>query len=174
MRRHRTSAWVAAASVAVTMLAGVPAAFAAPSVVTSAGPLRDLHPAAHATDGAFARVYAVAPGDGSTSVYFVVTGLDPASVGTVYGAHVHIGPCVSGNGSAALGHYNAGTGGDPSPANEVWLDFTVRPGGFGVSSTVVPFEIAPGAAQSVVVHALPTQPGTGLAGGRIACLPVRF
>jgi hypothetical protein len=174
MRLRRTFGWAASASVAATLLAGVPAASAASSVVTAAAPLTDLMPAAHATDGAFARLYAIAPGDGNTYVYFVLTGLNPASVGTVYGAHVHVGPCVAGNGAAALGHYNTGTGGNPSPANEVWLDFTVRPGGVGVSSTVVPLEIAPGTAQSVVVHALATQPGTGVAGGRIACLPVKF
>lgn len=172
--RRRTFAWVAGATLAASLLAGVPSAAAARSVVTAAGPLTDLLPAAHATDGAYARVYAVAPGDANTYFYFVLTGLNPAHAGTVYGAHVHVGPCVAGNGPAALGHYNTGAGGDPSPANEVWLDFTVLAGGVGFSSTVVPFEIAPGTARSVVVHALATQPGTGIAGGRIACLPVQF
>lgn len=126
------------------------------------------------TDGAFARLYAVAPGDGSTYVALVVTGLNPAFVGMTYRAPVHVGPCVAGNGPAALGHYNSGTGGVPSPANEVWLDFTVLPGGFGVSRAIVPFEIAPGTARSVVVHEQATQTDTGFAGGRVACLPVPF
>jgi len=73
----------------------------------------------------------------------------------------------------ALGHYDTGTG-PPSPQNELWLDFTVRPGGVGVSAAIVPFEIAPSPAGSVFIHANATQPGTGIAGGRIACLPKAF
>lgn len=175
MRLPKASAWLAGASVAGMLLAGGAApASAAPSVVTAAAPLSDLHPAVHTTDTAHGRLYAFAPGNGTTYVYFVLTGLNPADAGKTYGAHVHVGPCVPYNGSAALGHYNTGAGGVPSPANEVWLDFTVLPGGVAYATAVVPFEIAPGTAQSVVVHADPTQPGTGLAGGRIACLPVRF
>jgi len=34
--------------------------------------------------------------------------------------------------------------------------------------------MASGAAQSVVIHALPTEEGTGIAGARLACLPVEF
>lgn len=156
------------------LLAVAPPASAARSFVSAAAPMTDLLPAVHATDGAYGRVYAVAPGDGRTYVYFVLTGLNPANAGKTYGAHVHVGPCVPFNGPAALGHYNTGTGGPPSTLNEVWLDFTVLPGGVGYATTVVPFEIAPGTARSVVVHADPTQPGTGLAGGRIACIPVQF
>ena len=174
MRLRRAFGLLAGVSIATTLGAGIPAAHAAPSVVSSAAPLSDLLPAASATDGAFGRLYAVARGDGTTYFVFVVTGLDPAYTGKTYGAHVHVGPCVAGNGPAALGHYNTGTGGDPSPDNEVWLDFTVLPGGIGVSRTIVPFEIAPGTARSVVVHEAATQPGTGLAGGRVACLPVQF
>ena len=174
MALHKTFGWLAGAFTASILLAGIPAAHAAPSVVTSAGPLADLLPAASGTDGAFGRLYAVARGDGTTYFVFVVTGLDPAYTGKIYGAHVHVGPCVAGNGPAALGHYNTGRGDVPSPGNEVWLDFTVLPNGVGVSQTIVPFEIAPGTAQSVVVHERATQPGTGLAGGRVACLPVQF
>ena len=159
---------------AAMLLAGATPASAAPSFVSAAAPMTDLSPAVHATDGAYGRVYSVAPGDGKTYVYFVLTGLNPSFVGKTYGAHVHVGPCVPYNGPAALGHYNSGTGGNPSPLNEVWLDFTVLPGGVGYATAVVPFEIAPGTARSVVVHADPTQPGTGIAGGRVACLPVQF
>lgn len=174
MRLRRTFTLLAGLTPAVTMLGVAPPAHAAPSVVRSSAALSDLSPVADATDGAYARLYAVAPGDGNAYVYFVLTGLSTASVGTTYGAHVHVGPCLAGSGAAALGHYNSGAGGAPSRLNEVWLDFAVRPGGVAVASTVVPFVIAPGAARSVVVHANPTQPGTGLAGGRIACLPVQF
>lgn len=174
MKAYRRFGRLAAMSVGAALLAGTAPAHASPSVVTAAGPLADLSSAANATDGADARLFAIAPGNGTTYVTLVVTGLDPAAAGTTYGAHVHVGPCIAGNGAAALAHYNSGTGGNPSPQNEVWLDFTVRPGGVGVARASVPFEIAPGAAQSVVVHANPTQPGTGVAGGRLACLPVQF
>ena len=171
---QRKLGWLAGLSAVATVLVGVSPAIAATSFVSTAAPLSDLSSASNATDGGYGRLYAVAPGDGNTYFVFVVTGLDPEAAGTTYGAHVHVGPCVPGNGAAALGHYNTGTGGDPSPENEVWLDFTVRPGGVGVAFATAPFEIEPGTAQSVVVHALPTEPGTGVAGGRIACLPVDF
>jgi Cu/Zn superoxide dismutase len=166
--------WLAGLAAAATVLVGVPPADAAPSYVSATAPLSDLSSAANATDGGYGRLYAVAPGDGNTYFVLVLTGLDPDAAGTTYGAHVHVGPCVAGNGAAALGHYNTGTGGPPSRQNEVWLDFTVRPGGVGVAYATAPFEIEPGTARSVVVHALPTEPGTGIAGGRIACLPVNF
>lgn len=174
MKLRRTFGRLAGASIGVTLLGGIAPAYATPSVITASGPLSDLSAAANATDGVQARVYAIAPGDGKTQMILVLTGLDPASAGQTYGVHVHVGPCVAGGGSAALGHYNTGAGSIPSPQNEVWLDFTVRPGGVAVSRTTTPFEIGPGTAQSVVVHANPTQPGTGVAGGRIACLPVQF
>jgi Cu/Zn superoxide dismutase len=169
----RTLTWVATAATAITLTSGAAPASAA-GVLSAAGPLSDLSAETHATDGASARLYAVEPGNGSTYFFFVVTGLDPAAAGTTYGAHVHTGSCVPGNGAAAGPHYNTGAGGAPSTDNEVWLDFTVRPGGVAVSRTTVPFEIAPGDAHSVVIHAQPTQHGTGNAGARIACLPVDF
>lgn len=171
MGKRKMLVLLAGASAALTFAAGVSPALASPSAVTASGPLRDLSSAAEPTDGAIGQVVAVAPGNGSTYVYLVLTGLNPASAGLTFGAHVHVGQCVAGNGAAAQGHYNTGT--TPSPQSEVWLDFTVLPGGVAVSQTVVPFEIPPGGAGAVVIHALPTAPG-GVAGGRIACLPVQF
>ncbi len=159
---------------ALALTLGAGPALAGPSVVRSAGPLRDLSSAPNPTDGAHGRLVAVAPGDGTTYLVFVVTGLDPEAAGSTLGAHVHVGPCVAGNGAAAGPHYNTGAGGPPSPENEVWLDFTILPGGVAYAYAVAPFEIAPGDAQSVVIHALPTEDGTGLAGARLACLPVKF
>lgn len=174
MKARRMFGWLVGISAAVTLTAVASPVEAAPSTVTAAGPLVDLSPAMNATDGARAQVHASAPGNGKTYFVFVVRQLDLASQGRTYGAHVHVGPCVPGNGAAALGHYNTGEGGSPSPQNEVWLDFTVRPGGVAVSRAIVPFEIPPGKARSIVIHANPTEPGTGAAGGRIACLPVEF
>lgn len=170
----RRLGWATGVSAAVALALGTSPALAGPSVVRAAAPLTDLSAAANPTDGAYGRLVAVARGDGTTSVVFVVTGLDPAAAGRTLGAHVHVGPCVAGNGAAAGPHYNTGAGRPPSPENEVWLDFTIQPGGVAYASTVVPFEIAPGTARSVVIHALPTEEGTGLAGARLACLPVAF
>jgi len=143
--------------------------------VQEGGQLRDLQPStANATDGATAYLWAVAIG-GETRFYAFFTGLDPEAAGTTFGVHVHVGPCVAGSGAAAGPHYN--TGGTPTTDTEVWLDFTVLPGGYGYSSTTVPFTIEPGDAQSIVIHAEPTQDGgptPGAAGGRQACLPVDF
>ncbi len=171
MQKRKMLVWLAGASAAVSLTVGAGPAFASPSVVTANRPLTDLSSDANATDGASAQVYAVAPGNGSTYVYLVLTGMDPASAGTTYGAHVHVGQCQAGNGAAAGPHYN--TGGPASPQTEVWLDFTVLPGGIAIGQTVVPFEIPAGGAGAVVVHALPTAPG-GAAGARIACIPVQF
>ncbi len=164
---------VAAAVLTAGLAMGTgPAVAEAPPLVYASGPLSDLAPsAANVTDEASAQVFAISFGD-STYFVFLLSGLDPDAAGERYGAHVHVGPCVAGNGAAAGPHYN--TGGTPTPETEVWLDFTVLPGGVAFAAATAPFEIAPGAAQSVVVHAEVTQPGTGLAGGRIACLPVAF
>jgi Cu/Zn superoxide dismutase len=98
----------------------------------------------------------------------------------VLGAHVHVGPCVEGNGGAAGPHYNA----DPTippvvtDETEVWLDVVVGANGTASSEATVPFVIARGAAASVVIHADATstgpQPPAGVAGARWACLPVLF
>lgn len=171
---RRRLQWANGVALALSLALGAEPALADAGVVTAAGPLTDLSAGANPTDGGYGQLYALAPGNGTTYVVFVVTGLDPAAAGTTFGAHVHVGPCIAGNGAAAGPHYNTGAGGVPSPENEVWLDFTVLPGGVGYAYTVVPFEIAPGTAQSVVIHALPTEQGTGLAGARLACLPVQF
>ncbi len=112
---------------------------------------------------------------GFTVVRLKVEDLDRAAAGTVLGAHVHVGPCVAGNPSVAGPHYNAAS---PTQVindqTEVWLDFEISRRGKGRAEAVVPFVIPPGGAMSVVIHALHTDHGTGLAGARWACLPVPF
>lgn len=173
MRRTYRFGRIAGAAVAAALLAGAtPAGAAVNPFVTASASLSDLAPSTDdATDGASARVFSVARGS-STFVVLLVSGLDPEAAGTTYGAHVHVGPCVAGDGAAALGHYNS-DGGPATEENEVWLDFTVLPGGYGYALTSVPFQIEEGDAQSVVIHAQPTAPG-GAAGARLACLPVAF
>lgn len=147
-------------------------------VVHTSAALTDLQlTTENPTDGAWATFLAVGHRD-RTHAVLVLKGVDRAVAGQTYGVHVHVGPCVAGDGAAAGPHYNHDTanGVEPpevSPRTEVWLDFTASRGGYGFSATTVPFRIAPGAAQSVVVHELPTDP-SGAAGGRFACLPVRF
>jgi Cu-Zn family superoxide dismutase len=143
-------------------------------VVRASGSLRDLQPTvANSTDGASARLVGY-PDGGGTSFTLIVTGLND-SVGTTYGAHAHTGPCIAGNGDAAGPHFNTTTSPKIIDAqHEVWLDFTVAAGGYGVGETTVPFVIPSGAARSVVIHALATNPVTGAAGARQACLPVAF
>ena len=172
MRGTRRFGWLSAAAVAAGLAIGVGPAAAASTFVQAGGSLRDLQPGtANATDGATATFWAIQAGGEATHV-LVVKGLNPASAGTTFGAHVHVGPCVAGNGAAAGPHYNS-DGGPATTENEVWLDFTVRAGGYAVARTTVPFLIDSGDAQSVVIHALPTAPG-GAAGARQACLPVQF
>jgi Cu/Zn superoxide dismutase len=173
MRGTHRFGLIAGMAVAATLLAGAgPASAAVKPFVAAGGALQDLAPTtADPTDGARARVFAITFGS-STYVLMTVSGLDRDAAGTTYGAHVHVGPCVAGNGAAAGPHYNI-DGGVATEENEVWLDFTVLPGGYAQSSAWVPFQIESGDAQSVVIHALPTAPG-GAAGARLACLPVAF
>lgn len=162
-------------TVMVLILAAAPAGGLAGSVLRVRGALTDLQlTTANPTDGAAARVL-VLERDGYTGVMLLVGGLDLAAAGTTLGAHVHTGPCVENDGTAAGPHFNI-TGQPPtvvSPETEVWLDFTVGPDGSGRSKALVPFEIPAGAAQSIVIHALPTDQN-GVAGARLACIGLEF
>ena len=122
------------------------------------------------TDGATGRLVAVVVG-GGTHFWFIVTGIQ-AEPGRTFGAHVHVGACAVDQPLTAGPHYRS-DGITPDPAHEVWLDLTVLPGGVAISQASVPFVIPDGAARSVVIHAMPTGPG-GVAGPRLACLPVAF
>jgi hypothetical protein len=164
---------LAAAALIVVGAAALPAGAGRPALDTR-GPLVDLLPAVDsATDGATAQVV-VAEGAGRTTVVLRVRGLH-AAAGTTFGAHVHEGSCVAGNGAAALGHYNVSDADPPvvDETTEVWLDFSVNPAGHGTAVAHVPFTIEPGSAGSVVVHEAPTAPD-GTAGRRLACLGVPF
>lgn len=165
MRRTR---WMGLVVGAMVIGAAVPAA--AGAGLFSKGPLADLSTADSATDGAWAVASATVVEE-RTIVRLEVKDLAGASAGATFGAHVHTGPCVAGNGAAALGHYNHGGG--VSDETEVWLDFTVTGGGTGHATAIVPFAIPAGGARSIVIHALPTAPD-GTAGARLACLPLEF
>ncbi len=133
--------------------------------------LRDLAPA---STGPFDRARAkltLDTRDGTRAV-LIVHGVDPAVAGSTFGAHLHVGPCVAGNGDAALGHYNH-SGTTPltvNPQTEIWLDVTIDSEGNARSVSRVGWVPVAGD-HSVVIHASPTAPD-GKAGARLACLPV--
>ena len=144
-------------------------------LVRAGGSLSDLQAAAGPFDGAHAVVQIVASAGGSHTV-LRACGIHGAD-GQTFGAHLHAGPCVAGDGAAALGHYNTDViAGDPTPEisedTEVWLDLAVDDGA-GTATASVPFIPLPGD-RSVVIHALATDHRTGLAGARLACLPVQW
>ncbi|WP_433159352.1 superoxide dismutase family protein [Kribbella sp. CA-247076] len=167
----------AAASSSAAVPTHSPAATAAADVVTAHDRLRDLTPAA---DGPFdrARGLAVLVSRGqSTLAILQVRGIGRTVAGRAFGAHLHAGPCVAGDGAAAGPHYNTDTvaGKVPprvNPSTEVWLDFTVSPSGAGNALTVVPFTPLPGN-RSIVIHEKPTD-HHGAAGARLACLPLSW
>ncbi|HET8593840.1 MAG TPA: superoxide dismutase family protein [Intrasporangium sp.] len=173
--RRAVIAGVGAAAAGLLAI-GTATAHAAPAAHHFSGALRDLQPAAAGPfDGAAARALLVERPSGAT-VVLKVDGIDRSAAGRTYGAHLHVGPCVAGDGAAAGPHYNSeAQAGDPSPEisprTEVWLDFTVNSAGHGSATAVVPFTPAAGT-RSIVVHAMETDHGTGGAGARLACLPV--
>ena len=135
--------------------------------------LRDFAPTtAGPFDGARAKLTLV--GTDATQAVFVVHGVDPSVAGRTFGAHLHVGPCVQGNGAAALGHYNHSTTAPPTvnDQTEIWLDVTINDGGNGQSMARVDWAPSAGA-RSVVIHANPTA-ADGTAGARLACLPVEW
>lgn len=144
---------------------------AAGNAIFSKAPLSDVSPLADPTDGAWA-VASATVGEGRTVVVLNVKDLDREETGRRLGAHVHVGPCVTGDGGAAGGHYKV-DGAPVSPDTEVWLDFTITNGGTGHAKAIVPFEIAPGEAHSIMIHRDPTA-STGAAGPRLACIPLEF
>jgi hypothetical protein len=104
-----------------------------------------------------------------------VSGIDPAAAGEDFGAHLHMGPCVEGDGLAAGPHYNIdAVNGVAVPVvsdkTEVWLDFVVDKSGRGVASAHVPWVPAAGE-HAIVIHKEPTT-SAGTAGARQACLPL--
>lgn len=175
---HRTRWMIAVMVVGATLLVATPAGasseHARPSVAANSGALSDLSlHTADVTDGARAGAFVLGrPGRG-TIVVLGLWGLDRSAAGTRYGAHVHVGACVPGDGAAAGPHYNTTGGATVDPSTEVWLDFEVRRSGSAVAVAQVPFVIPAGGARSIVIHAMPTMPN-GTAGARLACLPLEF
>ena len=144
-------------------------------LVRSSGPLSDLQVAATGPfDGASATFQLVGSAQGSHGL-LRVTGIGASADGDTFGAHLHVGPCVAGNGAAAGGHYNTDVEAGILPPEisedtEMWLDITVDDGA-ATATASVPF-VPDAGIRSVVIHAQATDHHTGLAGARLACLPV--
>lgn len=147
------------------------------NVTTSNGPLRDLAPTTHGPfDGARAVVVMISRG-ARTTVRLQVSSIDRSAAGRTFGAHLHTGPCVAGDGAAAGPHYNTDAIEGRKPIRvdrqrEIWLDLKVSPSGSASTSTAVPFAPEPGN-RSIVIHQQPTD-HHGTAGARVACLPLSW
>ena len=109
--------------------------------------------------------------DGTTRVRLMVDGLP---VGQTFGAHVHTAPCGAAPADSGPHYQHTADATVPLAEREVWLDVTAGADGHAATTTEVPWEIGPGVAGSVVLHALPTDPTTGVAGPRLACTTVTF
>lgn len=173
---HGGAATAAAAGAGLLAVAMATAVEAGTPTVVSRGQVSHLdNSVVHAFDAASAQVTLASSAAGATATLHV-WGVSPDVSGRRFGAHLHNGPCVTGSGGAAGGHYNSDAASGQSPVRvsddtEVWLDFTVNAEGRGAATAVVPFTPVPGA-RSVVIHAQQTDHLTGLAGARVACLPV--
>lgn len=164
-------------ALALAVTAGLAPAAAAPALVSVNGPLRDYNTsAAGPFDAAVARATISTHKRGST-VSFSVKGISRAAAGEEFGAHLHLGPCVTDTPLAALAHYNTDVlaGRKPprtDPTTEVWLDFVVSKSGHARATARVPF-VPQAGRRSIVVHEHETHPD-GTAGARLACLPVEW
>jgi hypothetical protein len=99
-----------------------------------------------------------AGGDGISVVRLSVSGLAP---NTTYPSHVHASPCATAEGGV---HYKQNinvTEVTPSPANEMWLNFTTSATGHADVRLQVP-HVARADAMSIVIHD-PVTPTTRLA-----------
>lgn len=166
----------AVGATAIVLLTATPALALGP-FARSSGLLSDLATSASGPfDGASARVQMVESAKGAHAV-LTVKGIGAAAEGDTFGAHLHDGPCIAGNGAAAMGHYNSDAHAGTTPVRvndrtEIWLDFTVEDG-TGTGTAKVPF-VPESGSRSVVIHADETNPQTGAAGPRLACLTVSW
>jgi Cu-Zn family superoxide dismutase len=178
--RHRA---FALAAVICSVLVAAPAVAAMRSATPDVSTHRAFQPVSSATtaftydesgvpQGATASVEAFYLGDGSTAVTLELRGLAPFRT---YGAHAHVGACTQAPAGAG-GHWHfPDTDGSVLEEREIWLDVTTDEQGYAKSVALRADSIPDGdRPMSVVVHALPTDPSSGLAGGRLACVTVAF
>lgn len=167
MTTIRTRVLVAAAVMTIGVGSAMGAALAAGGSSRSTGPDFAYGPD-NPFDDASAAVHVVKTGDDQTKVTLALRAVD-APAGQRFGAHVHQQPCGA-SGLDAGGHYQQAGASGPLEAIEVWLDFAVGPAGNARSGATRPWLLDEAAPRSVIIHAVPTAPGTGLAGPRLACI----
>jgi len=167
MTTLRIKTLVATSAATAGLLAAIGGAYAAGGSARSSGP-DYAYGSANPFAAASAAVHVVKNGNGDTTVTLHVQGAD-APAGQRFGAHVHQRPCGE-NGVDAGGHYQHAGATGSLEAIEVWLDFTINGGGNGHSSATRPWVLDETAPRSVIIHARPTAPATGLAGARLACI----
>jgi Cu-Zn family superoxide dismutase len=166
MRTGSVRSWVVGGSVASLVALGGGAAIAAGWSSSAEGP--DYLYGASAFTEASARVHVVHTGAGQTHVTLHVTGVESVA-GQRFGAHVHTQRCGP-SGADAGGHYqHAGATGSLED-REIWLDVTVNEAGNAHAVAVRPWSLDESSPRSVIIHALPTAPDTGVAGARLACI----
>ena len=181
MRSSIRTALIALGLTAALAATTASAAFAAPRptpppptptdrLITAVGPTFVYNPA-YATVRTTVLAISVA---GRTVVALAVAGLPQVVWGRTLGAHVHVGRCGR-DATSAGGHYmNPSASANASVHDrEIWLDFKVGRGGWALATTTVKWFIKPGAANSVVIHATPTD-RLGNAGARVLCTTVPF
>jgi Cu-Zn family superoxide dismutase len=88
---------------------------------------------------------------------------------TTFGAHAHAKACADTQGG---GHYQHAPG-QIDASSEVWLDFKTNGNGAGRAEVRKPFPLRVEEVKSVVVHAQATDPATGKAGPKLACIDVK-
>jgi hypothetical protein len=126
----------------------------------------------------------------STTFRIDLTKIDSSEEDKMLGSHLHTGPCVEEQGTAAGPHYNHdvvannkrfpvpgelktyGYTAEVSSSTEVWFDLMVEEGNASDETTVPFVPVDPDGVMSVVVHEKATDPTTGLAGIRQACFPL--
>ncbi len=174
---------LALAAVICSLLVAAPAVAAMRTATPDVSTHRAFQPVSSATtaftydengvpQGAMASVEAFYLGDGSTAVTLELRGL---AAFRTYGAHAHVGACSDAP-TGAGGHWHfPGTEGDSLEQREIWLDVTTDEQGYAKSVALRSDSIPSGdRPMSIVVHALATDPTSGLAGGRLACVTVPF
>ena len=174
--KHKGFSRAASVAAGFALVAATGTAAVAATINRFSSELRDYNTAASGPfDDASARLQLVESRAGTTAVLHV-RGVDTAVAGRTFGAHLHDGPCVADGPALSLGHYNKDAhAGSSQPTissdTEIWLDVTIDSSGAGDAASAVRFPVS-GAARSIVFHERPTDAHTGLAGPRLACLPV--
>ncbi len=137
--------------------------------------MRDLQTTSDGVfDSARALLKVTETADGS-SYSIRIKGIDPSAASLNYHSHLHVGPCIEGDGLAAGGHYNSqAAAGLPvtevSPTTEVWFELIPNQDGVAIYDTsvsFVPVDFHTDQIMSVVIHSLGSS-------AREACLPLDF